>query len=108
MRLPAVVGRDAGLVAQRLCETIFIHTLSHMRTTIDINDELLRAVKTYAAGERKTLKEIFERALREYLESPGLGTSEIPPIPSFHGHGLQPGVDLTDNSALEALMNAEP
>ena len=79
-----------------------------MRTTIDINDELLRAAKTYAAGERKTLKVIFEQALREFLEGPGLGASEDPPIPSFRGQGMQPGVDLTDNAALEALMNAEP
>ena len=32
-----------------------------MRTTIDINDEVLRAVKSYAAEERKTLKVIFEQ-----------------------------------------------
>ena len=31
-----------------------------MRTTIDINDELLRAVKAHAAGERKTLKATIE------------------------------------------------
>ena len=28
--------------------------------------------------------------------------------PVFRGKGVQPGVDLTDNGALEALMNAEP
>ena len=79
-----------------------------MRTTIDINDELLRAAKTYAAGEHKTLKAIFEQALREFVEGSGHSTTEDPPIPSFRGRGMQPGVDLTDNSALEALMNAEP
>ena len=31
-----------------------------MRTTIDINDELLRAVKAHAAGERKTPKATIE------------------------------------------------
>ena len=79
-----------------------------MRTTIDINAELLRAAKTYAASEHKSLKVIFEQALREFLEDPGRGASEDPPIPSFRGRGMQPGVDLTDNAALEALMNAEP
>ena len=79
-----------------------------MRTTIDINDELLRAAKTYAAEERKTLKVIFEQALREFLEGPGRDATDSPPIPSFRGRGMQPGVDLTDNAALEALMNAEP
>ena len=79
-----------------------------MRTTIDINDEVLRAVKSHAAEERKTLKVIFEQALREFLENPNRRVSDDPPIPSFRGRGTQPGVDLTDNAALEALMNAEP
>ena len=30
-----------------------------------------------------------------------------PPIPVFRGQGVQPGVDLTDNAALEDRMNAE-
>ena len=29
-------------------------------------------------------------------------------IPVFRGRGVQPGVDLTDNAALEDLMNASP
>ncbi|MCE2392899.1 MAG: ribbon-helix-helix protein, CopG family [Proteobacteria bacterium] len=38
-----------------------------MRTTIDIDDELLRALKAHAAGENKSLKATFEQALREFL-----------------------------------------
>ena len=79
-----------------------------MRTTIDINDELLRAAKAYAAGEQKTLKATIEQALRELLAGPRQTTSNAPPIPVFRGSGVQPGVDLTDNAALEAIMNAEP
>ena len=30
------------------------------------------------------------------------------PIPAFRGRGVQPGVDLTDNAALEAVMDPEP
>ena len=41
--------------------------LSCMRTTMDINDELLRAVKAPAADTRKTLKATVEQALREFL-----------------------------------------
>ena len=78
-----------------------------MRTTIDINDELLRAVKAHAAGERKTLKATFEEALREFLAGPRKGNADAPPIPVFGGRGVQPGVDLTDSAALEAIMDAE-
>lgn len=34
--------------------------------------------------------------------------TDAPPIPVFRGQGVQPGVDLTDNAALEDLMRAEP
>ena len=36
------------------------------------------------------------------------GAVPAPPIPVFRGKGVRPGVDLTDNAALEALMDAEP
>ena len=81
--------------------------LSHMRTTIDINEELLRAVKAHAACERKTLKVTIEQALREFLAGPAHAVADAPPIPVFRGQGVQPGVDLTDNASLEAIMNAE-
>lgn len=79
-----------------------------MRMTIDINDELLRALKVYSAGRRMTLKATIEQALRELLASPEGSGGGAPPLPVYRGQGLQPGVDLTDNAALEALMNGEP
>ena len=79
---------------------------SHMRTTIDIDDALLRAVKARAAHERKTLKETFEQALRAFLDDPA-PRAAAPPIPVFRGRGVQPGVDLTDGAALRDLMDAE-
>ena len=79
-----------------------------MRTTIDINEELLRAgVKAHAACERKTLKVTIEQALREFLAGPAHAVADAPLIPVFRGQGVQPGVDLTDNASLEAIMNAE-
>lgn len=80
--------------------------LSHMRTTIDINDTLLRAAKAHAARERKSLKEIFEQALRTFLAGPA-PAPYAPPIPKFRGQGVQLGVDLTDNAALQDIMDAE-
>ena len=91
----------------QLCESVFNDTYSHMRTTIDVNDALLKAVKTRAANEHRTLKETFEQALRAYLADSSDNTTEAPRIPTFRGRGVQPGVDLTDNAALLALMDAE-
>ena len=79
---------------------------SHMRTTVDIDDALLRAVKARAARERKALKEAFEQALRALLADP-VPPAAGPPIPVFRGRGVQPGVGLTDGAALRDLLDAE-
>ena len=78
-----------------------------MRTTINISDALFSAAKARAARDRKPLRAIVEQALREFLSGSERATKKGPPIPVFRGHGLQPGVDLADNSALEDLMNAK-
>ncbi len=79
-----------------------------MRTTIDINDELLKETKAYAFSERKTLKMVVEQALCLFLtSSPELKKTAVTPIPIFRGQGVQPGVDLTDNATLEELMDAK-
>jgi hypothetical protein len=41
-----------------------------MRTTIDLPDELMRTAKQKAAEDNTTLREIFERSLRQYLAGP--------------------------------------
>lgn len=69
---------------------------------------MLRAAEARAARERTTLTAVVEQALRELLSGPKRGVVAGPPIPVFHGQGVQPGVDLTDNAALEDLMNRRP
>ena len=64
--------------------------------------------EAYAAGGRTTLRATIERALRTFLDDPERGVGPAPPIPVFREKGVRPGVDLTDNAALEAFMGAEP
>lgn len=78
-----------------------------MRTTIDVDNALLKAVKVRAVEEHRTLKETFEQALREYLAGPSGATTDTPPLPTFRGNGVQPGVDLTDNASLQSIMDTE-
>ena len=78
-----------------------------MRTTVDMNDALFAAAKARAARDRKTLKAIVAQALREFLSKSDRAIAECPPIPVSGGQGLQPGVVLANNSALEDLMNAK-
>ena len=78
-----------------------------MRTTIDLDDALLKAAKARAADEHRTLKEIFEQALRAYLNRPADATADASGVPTFRGKGVQPGVVLTDNAALQDIMDSE-
>ena len=76
-----------------------------MRTTVRLPDTLMRAAKRRAQETGRTLTQLLEDALRaELLQSPKpRRVSE--PLPTYRGTGLQPGVDLSDTSAIEDLMS---
>lgn len=74
-----------------------------MRTTIDLNDELFRAVKRRAAEQRQTLREVVEAALRTYLGKPRPRTGYKLRWRPERGR-LQPGVRLEDRDALWDVM----
>ncbi len=70
-----------------------------------LDDDLLRAVKRYAAERQLTLTAVLEQALREMLVlRQKLERRQPVRLPTFKGRGLQPGVDLDDSAALLALM----
>lgn len=79
-----------------------------MRTTVRLDEKLLREVKVYAAERGETLTAILDRALRELLARRSREEAEEPAeLPSFAGRGLQPGVDLDDAAALIELMETD-
>lgn len=76
-----------------------------MRTTVRLDDHLMRAVKRYAAERQVTFTLILEEALRELLARKAeIGKRQPVRLPTFKGEGLQPGVDLNDSAALLELM----
>ena len=76
-----------------------------MRTTINVDDALLREAKTAALQSGRTLSEFFEDALRETLSRRKESRNgRRVKLPTFEGRGLQPGVDLDDSAALLDLM----
>ncbi|MGQ0734034.1 MAG: type II toxin-antitoxin system VapB family antitoxin [Acidobacteriota bacterium] len=75
-----------------------------MRTTIDVNDELLERAKQLAARERTTLKAIVERALRSHLSRRRATAGYRLQWRPERGR-LQPGVRLDDRDALFDLMD---
>lgn len=78
-----------------------------MRTTIRLDDGLLRDAKVLAARTGRTLTSVIEDALRESLARRKVGAGEHIQLPVFRPvgrRGLQPGVDLSDSAALLDLM----
>jgi Arc/MetJ family transcription regulator len=65
--------------------------VTHMKTTIDIADDLLVRAKRQARRERKTLRDLVEEALRARLAPSRQEAFRLKRRP-FKGQGRQPGV----------------
>ncbi len=78
-----------------------------MRTTIRINDELLRQAKQQAARDGTTLTAIIEESLREKLsrDTQPLTHRGNTRLPTSGSGGLQPGIDLDDSAALLDMLD---
>ena len=76
-----------------------------MRTTVRLPDELLRAAKRRAHDTGRTLTQLLEDAVRAELRQSPRARRVAEPLPTYGGKGLQPGVDLSDSSALDDLMS---
>lgn len=73
-----------------------------MKTTLDLNDQLLAEAKSLAARQRTSLTRLIEEGLQLRLRSP---VTETPKsrrrLPVFKGRGgLVAGIDARSNKAL--------
>ena len=77
-----------------------------MRTTVNIDDNLLSQARELAARSRRSLGDVVDDGLRLLL---GRQVSDIDRVelPTFGGSGLRPGIDLEDKDALAALLDEE-
>ena len=72
-----------------------------MRTTIRIDDALLRDAKTLAAQTGRTLTAVIEDSLRVCLATRSRhGAKHQVRLPTRGGNGVLPGIDLDDSAAL--------
>lgn len=74
----------------------------HMKTTLVINDTIMKRVKAEAARQGRTISELVESALRQLLESPRPKRPDLPPLPSHNLGGAL--VDIADRDALYQAM----
>jgi len=76
-----------------------------VRTSIHLDDELLRQAKAHAARTGRTLTGLIADAVREALAR-GRARPRRGPVKltTYRGRGLCPGVDLDDGAALLERM----
>ncbi|HSK50918.1 MAG TPA: CopG family transcriptional regulator [Solirubrobacterales bacterium] len=80
-----------------------------MRTTVRLEDALMREAKVRAAEEGITLTQLIAEALRDRLAGMRgeAGTRAAVELASYGKGGLRPGVDLSDNRAVRDLMDED-
>ena len=76
-----------------------------MRTTIRLDDHLLKSAKKYAHETGKSLTAVIEDALRQVLSRRTVKQARKPvKLTTVSGKGVRSGVDLDDSAALLAFM----
>lgn len=76
-----------------------------MRTTVNIDENLLAEAKAVAARTRRTLGDVVDDALRAVLVDRAAPRQRARVVlPTDGGSGLQPGVDLEDKEAMAELL----
>jgi hypothetical protein len=76
-----------------------------MRTTLTIQDALLRKARQVSLERNLSVGEVVEEALRLTLGAQAKGRpAQRRKLKTFRGDGLQPGVDLTSSAALLEVM----
>ena len=79
-----------------------------MRTTIRLDDQLLRDAKKLAVESGRTLTAVIEDALRATLARRKTAKKEQDwEFPTLNLGGVMPGVDLDNSAALLDLMEAD-
>lgn len=79
-----------------------------MRTTVRLDDDLLRRAKRRAAATGRTLTSLIEDGLRLVLARPARAARRPrADLPVSGRGGTLPGVDLDNTAALYELMDGE-
>ena len=73
----------------------------HMKTTLNISDVTMRAVKREAARRRQTMSAMVEAALR-MIVAPEQRKVKLPPLPEFGSGGLR--INVANRDALYSVM----
>lgn len=80
-----------------------------MRTTVRLDDGLLKEAKRFALEHGCTLTSLIEDGLREVIarKGPAMAARKVK-LHTVSGDGLHAGVDLDDSASLLDGMDEEP
>ena len=78
-----------------------------MKTTLDLNDQLLADAKALAAQQRTSLTRVIEEGLQLRLRAKAAGPGRVRRrVPVFRGRGgLVAGIDAASNKSLLAALD---
>jgi hypothetical protein len=80
-----------------------------MRTTVSLDEALLKQARQVALDRGVSLNELVVTALRlELYRIAEPHRKKKIRLPTFRGRGLRPGIDLDDSASLEDIMNEAP
>jgi hypothetical protein len=79
--------------------------MQQVRTTLTIDDEVYRQIKSLAAVTGRSVGSVVEEALRVALARAQQGPAPVRPLPVSAGTPLS-GVDLDDSAALLDTMGS--
>ena len=78
----------------------------HMKTTLNIDDQVMQRLREAAARQGRTMSELVEAGLRRVLEESETSTDEVrEPLPEWHSGGAY--VDVADRDALQGRMEQD-
>jgi len=86
----------------------YIHTyrmVNHMKTTLVIDDTVVRRLREEAAKRGVTMSELVEAGLRRVLDEPSSSKEPLAALPSWNGGGAS--VDVADRDVLYALLDRD-
>lgn len=78
--------------------------VSHMKTTLNIDEVVMAQLKQEAARQGRTMSELVETALRTLFRAQK-EQKKLPPLPTFHGGEFL--VDISNRDELYRAMEEE-
>lgn len=79
-----------------------------MRTTLNIDAELLAQAKLIAAREHRTIGSVVDEALQSMVTRQSTEAALVQPLPDFaYRGGLIAGVDLYDKELMADLLDGD-